>query len=179
MIIVGGIGSMPGSRSEPWRWLDYPSSCGSLPIIRLLVYEAALMAMMLLRPEGLWPEATRRRELHERRTGCERAQPAKESADLRLGERMAVITITNLTKQFGELVAVENLDIEVKEQSIHSVIGPNGAGKTTLFNCITGFYRPEIGDIRLDDHSLVGFIPDQIVRHGIAGPIRTSVSFPI
>jgi branched-chain amino acid transport system ATP-binding protein len=91
---------------------------------------------------------------------------------------MAVITITNVTKQFGGLIAVENLDIEVKEQSIHSVIGPNGAGKTTLFNCITGFYRPEIGDIRLDDHSLVGLLPDQIVRHGIARTYQNIRLFP-
>jgi len=91
---------------------------------------------------------------------------------------MAVIMITNLTKQFGGLIAVENLDIEVKEQSIHSIIGPNGAGKTTLFNCITGFYRPEIGDIRLDDHSLVGLLPDQIVRHGIARTYQNIRLFP-
>jgi branched-chain amino acid transport system ATP-binding protein len=91
---------------------------------------------------------------------------------------MAVITIKNLTKQFGGLVAVENLDVEVKEQSIHSIIGPNGAGKTTLFNCITGFYRPEIGDIQLDDHSLVGLLPDQIVRHGIARTYQNIRLFP-
>jgi branched-chain amino acid transport system ATP-binding protein len=91
---------------------------------------------------------------------------------------MAVITIQNLTKQFGGLIALENLDIEVKEQSIHSVIGPNGAGKTTLFNCITGFYRPEIGDILLDDHSLVGLLPDQIVRHGIARTYQNIRLFP-
>jgi len=91
---------------------------------------------------------------------------------------MAVITIANLTKQFGGLIAVENLDLEVKEQSIHSIIGPNGAGKTTLFNCITGFYRPEIGDILLDDHSLVGLLPDQIVRHGIARTYQNIRLFP-
>jgi branched-chain amino acid transport system ATP-binding protein len=91
---------------------------------------------------------------------------------------MAVITIQNLTKQFGGLIAIENLNIEVKELSIHSVIGPNGAGKTTLFNCITGFYRPEIGDIRLDDRSLVGLLPDQIVRHGIARTYQNIRLFP-
>jgi len=91
---------------------------------------------------------------------------------------MAVITIQNLTKQFGGLIAIENLDIEVKEQSIHSVIGPNGAGKTTLFNCITGFYRPEIGDIRLDHRSLVGLLPDQIVRLGIARTYQNIRLFP-
>jgi branched-chain amino acid transport system ATP-binding protein len=81
---------------------------------------------------------------------------------------MAVITTARLTKQFGGLVAIDGLDLEVREQSIHSVIGPNGAGKTTVFNCITGFYRPEGGDIQLDGRSLVGFLPDQIVRRGVA-----------
>jgi branched-chain amino acid transport system ATP-binding protein len=81
---------------------------------------------------------------------------------------MAVITTTQLTKQFGGLVAIDSLDLDVREQSIHSVIGPNGAGKTTVFNCITGFYRPEGGDIRLNDRSLVGLLPDQIVQRGVA-----------
>jgi branched-chain amino acid transport system ATP-binding protein len=81
---------------------------------------------------------------------------------------MAIITTEKLTKQFGGLIAIDTLDVEVTEGSIHSIIGPNGAGKTTVFNCITGFYRPEGGDIRLEDHSLVGLMPDQIVRRGIA-----------
>ena len=81
---------------------------------------------------------------------------------------MAVITTQQLTKQFGGLIAIDKLDLDVKEQSIHSVIGPNGAGKTTVFNCITGFYRPEGGDILLDERSLVGLLPDQIVQRGIA-----------
>src|SRR5512137_328072 len=81
---------------------------------------------------------------------------------------MAVITTQQLTKQFGGLVAIDHLDLEVQAQSIHSVIGPNGAGKTTVFNCITGFYRPEGGDILLEERSLVGLLPDQIVRRGIA-----------
>jgi branched-chain amino acid transport system ATP-binding protein len=91
---------------------------------------------------------------------------------------MAVVTLKGLTKQFGGLVAIDNLDVEVKEQSIHSVIGPNGAGKTTVFNCITGFYRPESGDILLDDHSIVGLQPDQIVKHGIARTYQNIRLFP-
>jgi branched-chain amino acid transport system ATP-binding protein len=81
---------------------------------------------------------------------------------------MAIITTKNLTKQFGGLVAIDNLSIEVRENSIHSVIGPNGAGKTTVFNCITGFYKPEGGDILLEGRSLVGLLPDQIVQRGVA-----------
>ncbi|MEX0788076.1 MAG: ABC transporter ATP-binding protein, partial [Anaerolineales bacterium] len=73
-----------------------------------------------------------------------------------------------VTKRFGGLTAVVKLDLVIQPRSIHSVIGPNGAGKTTLFNCITGFYRPEEGDILFEDHSILGLRPDQIARYRIA-----------
>ncbi len=91
---------------------------------------------------------------------------------------MAILVTKRLTKMFGGLVAIDNLDIEVKESSIHSVIGPNGAGKTTLFNCITGFYKPELGEINLAGHSLVGLLPDQIVRLGVARTYQNIRLFP-
>ncbi len=81
----------------------------------------------------------------------------------------AALETKRLTKRFGGLTAVDELDLGVGEQSIASVIGPNGAGKTTLFNCISGFYPPEEGDITFDgEHSLVGLAPDQIAHLGIA-----------
>ena len=91
---------------------------------------------------------------------------------------MAILTTKRLTKQFGGLVAIDKLDLAVKESSIHSVIGPNGAGKTTLFNCITGFYKPELGEIDLMGHALVGLLPDQIVRLGVARTYQNIRLFP-
>ena len=81
---------------------------------------------------------------------------------------MAILTSRKVVKRFGGLVAVSNFDLDVQERSIHSVIGPNGAGKTTFFNCVTGFYRPEEGEIALDGHILVGLRPDRITRLGIS-----------
>jgi branched-chain amino acid transport system ATP-binding protein len=74
----------------------------------------------------------------------------------------------NLTKQFGGLIAVNSVDISVPEHSIYSVIGPNGAGKTTYYNCITGFYNPEDGDVIFYNESLLGLTPDQIAYRGIS-----------
>lgn len=73
---------------------------------------------------------------------------------------------------------MDSLDIEIGEKTIHSVIGPNGAGKTTFFNCITGFYKPEAGEILLGNHSLVGLTPDRIVRLGIARTYQNIRLFP-
>jgi branched-chain amino acid transport system ATP-binding protein len=81
---------------------------------------------------------------------------------------MSTLKVQKLVKRFGGLVAIGDLDLDVKEKAIHSVIGPNGAGKTTLFNCITGFNKPEEGDILLDGESLLGKLPDQITHKGIA-----------
>jgi branched-chain amino acid transport system ATP-binding protein len=91
---------------------------------------------------------------------------------------MTILLAEKMTKRFGGLVAVDELDLDVRENSIHSVIGPNGAGKTTFFNCVTGFYRPEEGEISLNGNSLVGLLPDQIVRLGIARTYQNIRLFP-
>jgi branched-chain amino acid transport system ATP-binding protein len=81
---------------------------------------------------------------------------------------MAILTSHKVTKRFGGLTAVSNFDLEVKEQSIHSIIGPNGAGKTTFFNCVTGFYRHEEGTILFQGEPVDGLLPDRITKMGIA-----------
>ncbi len=91
---------------------------------------------------------------------------------------MAILTSHKVVKRFGGLVAVSDFDLAVQEKAIHSIIGPNGAGKTTFFNCITGFYRPEAGQILLDGRDLVGFSPDRVTRLGIARTYQNIRLFP-
>jgi branched-chain amino acid transport system ATP-binding protein len=81
---------------------------------------------------------------------------------------MAILESRRVTKRFGGLTAVSHFDIQVEEQSIHSIIGPNGAGKTTFFNCVTGFYRHEEGSILFEDEPVDGMPTDRITRLGIA-----------
>ncbi|ACM07199.1 ABC transporter ATP-binding protein [Thermomicrobium roseum] len=81
---------------------------------------------------------------------------------------MALLETRHLTKRFGGLVALRDVDLAVTERSIHSVIGPNGAGKTTLFNCITGFLRPDAGDILFAGSSIARLRPDLVAQLGIA-----------
>lgn len=79
-----------------------------------------------------------------------------------------ILLASNVTKRFGGLIAVNNFDVDVEEQSISSIIGPNGAGKTTFFNCITGFYKPEEGTINFNGHIIQGMTPDRITHFGIS-----------
>ena len=62
---------------------------------------------------------------------------------------MSFLSIEGLTKRFGDLVAVDQVSLEVEKEGILSIIGPNGAGKTTFFNLLTGFYRPDSGRVVL------------------------------
>jgi branched-chain amino acid transport system ATP-binding protein len=87
-------------------------------------------------------------------------------ADRRTGDPL--LLLKSVTKRFGGLAAVQDVDLEVWPREIISVIGPNGAGKTTVFNLITNIYSPTSGGIRLAGQSLVGLSPDKVVRRGIA-----------
>src|SRR5574341_1179857 len=81
---------------------------------------------------------------------------------------MALLVSRVLTKRFGGLLAINQLDLEVEERAIHSIIGPNGAGKTTFFNCVTGFYRAEEGTVEFNGIPLGGLSPDRITSMGIS-----------
>lgn len=89
-----------------------------------------------------------------------------------------VLETRNLTKFFGGLTAVDHVDIEVPEGGIISVIGPNGAGKTTVFNCLTGFYEPDEGEILFKGQSLLGLSPDRITSLGISRTYQNIRLFP-
>jgi branched-chain amino acid transport system ATP-binding protein len=84
-----------------------------------------------------------------------------------------LLQLEGVTKAFGGLLCIDRLDLDVREGEIVSVIGPNGAGKTTLFNLITGMYRPDKGDIRLDGESIIGLAPHKITNRGIARTFQT------
>jgi len=78
------------------------------------------------------------------------------------------IRTEGVTKIFGGLTAVDNVDLFVPERSISSIIGPNGAGKTTLFNCVSGFYVPEEGEIHFFGERIQGLPTHKICSMGIA-----------
>jgi branched-chain amino acid transport system ATP-binding protein len=91
---------------------------------------------------------------------------------------MSILETRNVTKRFGGLSAVDNVSIQIPEGSIYSIIGPNGAGKTTLFNCITGFYPADEGEMYFLGKSLVGLSPDRVTRLGISRTYQNIRLFP-
>jgi branched-chain amino acid transport system ATP-binding protein len=80
---------------------------------------------------------------------------------------MALLDVQQLRKEFGGLVAVDNVDFSIEQGSIASLIGPNGAGKTTFFNMLTGVYKPTSGRIIFDGEDITGKPPHAVTERGV------------
>jgi branched-chain amino acid transport system ATP-binding protein len=81
---------------------------------------------------------------------------------------MTLLSVAGVTKRFGGIVANRGISFEVAPGELIGIIGPNGAGKSTLFEIVTGFYRPDEGEVRLDGARLTGLSPDAVCRRGVA-----------
>ncbi len=81
---------------------------------------------------------------------------------------MTLLSVADLSKEFGGVHAVEDLSFSINPGTIHSIIGPNGAGKTTLFNLITGIYTPSKGRITLEGRDIAGRRPSELARLGMS-----------
>jgi branched-chain amino acid transport system ATP-binding protein len=79
-----------------------------------------------------------------------------------------ILELTELTKRFGGLVAVDGVSLKIKRGEVFALIGPNGAGKTTLFNSVTGLFAPTSGTVVFDGKEITGSKPHQVARLGIA-----------
>jgi branched-chain amino acid transport system ATP-binding protein len=81
---------------------------------------------------------------------------------------MKLLRVEGLTREFGGVLAVADLEFEIETGAVFSIIGPNGAGKTTLLNLVTGIYRPSLGRVLFDGRELTGRAPYQFAAAGIA-----------
>ncbi|TCO14758.1 branched-chain amino acid transport system ATP-binding protein [Camelimonas lactis] len=89
-----------------------------------------------------------------------------------------VLSAKGLTKEFKGFVAVKDVDLSVREGSIHALIGPNGAGKTTCFNLLTKFLQPTRGVITYRGQDITGLAPAEIARLGVVRSFQISAVFP-
>ncbi|WP_431027124.1 ABC transporter ATP-binding protein [Lysinibacillus sp. LZ02] len=90
---------------------------------------------------------------------------------------MTFIKLEGLTKQFGGLTAVNNVDFEIEKGKITAIIGPNGAGKSTFFNVISGFHQPTAGTILFEEQDITKLPSHKVARLGIARTFQTTHLF--
>jgi branched-chain amino acid transport system ATP-binding protein len=90
----------------------------------------------------------------------------------------ALLSVENLQKHFGGIVAVDGVSFEVHDGEILGIIGPNGSGKSTLFNCILGQLQPSGGEVRLNGKTITGLRPSDLNRLGVSRTFQLLQIFP-
>ncbi|MBN8520021.1 MAG: ATP-binding cassette domain-containing protein [Candidatus Accumulibacter sp.] len=88
-----------------------------------------------------------------------------------------LLSVERLTMRFGGLLAIDDLSLDVAARQITGVIGPNGAGKTTFFNCLTGFYKPSQGSVRLNHPQRGVMRLEQLASHQVARTAKVVRTF--
>jgi branched-chain amino acid transport system permease protein len=158
------------------------SELGSyLPGIQGVIYGAAVTTVILVAPEGLYWKV--RDMLRQRKVGTtarvsdieapisavptlaliERSEQQRSAAES--GE--IILEARGLSKQFGGLMAVDDVSFKVRKGMILGIIGPNGAGKTTAFNLLNGFFQPTAGEIWINGRNMAGLKPHEVCAAGV------------
>jgi neutral amino acid transport system ATP-binding protein len=91
---------------------------------------------------------------------------------------VSLLRVAGLDKRFGGVVAVDSCSLTVAEGSITGLIGPNGSGKTTLFNLVTGFLRPDAGEVVFRQRPITGLPPDRVHQLGLGRTFQLARVFP-
>ena len=90
---------------------------------------------------------------------------------------MPILSVRNLNKRFGGLKALDEVNLEVEQGTVHAIIGPNGAGKSTLLNCFVGRLEPDTGVVDFDGTSLLGMKAHEINQVGVSRVFQTPEIF--
>jgi branched-chain amino acid transport system permease protein len=169
LIIIGGLGSLGGVVLGALVVVALPEALRVLEQSRFLIMAAALIVIVMFRPQGLWPENRSHRAPFDR---LGPPDPDEEPNPMRFPPLMSggepILRVQDLVQHFGGVKAVDGVTFDVRMGEILSVIGPNGAGKTTLFNCITGVQRAKAGNIVFNGSPITSRKPHAIVRLGMA-----------
>lgn len=166
MVLVGGSESVPGAILGATLLTFLPEWLRDLKKIYLVIYGCVIILVIVFMPEGLWGYV----KLLGRRFSRKRYLAAV-GRPLQVGKGVAgeeILRVEGLSKRFGGLVAVDQVDLVVRRGEIHALIGPNGSGKTTYINLLSGLYVPTSGRIRFLGEDVVGLRPSRIACIGMA-----------
>ena len=186
--LVGGVGTMWGPVIGAAILVPLSETLqarlGNLvPGIQGVVYGVAIILVILLAPEGVFWRI-RDRLAARKRPGAREPAPApmRPIGEVAVSahaaaDRAPILEVSDLSRSFGGLQAVEGVSFAVRRGAILGIIGPNGAGKTTLFNLLNGFLPPDRGRVVCEGRDLIGLKPNQICRLGVGRTFQVVRSF--
>jgi branched-chain amino acid transport system permease protein len=169
MSLLGGVASPVGSVIGTGllilipEWLRFLKS---VPGLYLAIYGLFVILIIRFMPDGIWGFVAGALERLRSQT---EAQPATKPLQLKpatVGGDI-VLEVKGLSKHFGGLKAVDNVDIAVRRGGVHALIGPNGSGKTTTLNVLSGLYKATSGTIKLDGTDITNMPPHQRTAAGL------------
>jgi len=169
MSLLGGVASPIGSAIGTGllilipEWLRFLKS---VPGLYLAIYGLFVILIIRFMPDGIWGFVT---AAFERWRAKIKSPPATKPLQLKpatVGGDI-VLEVKGLSKHFGGLKAVDNVDIAVKRGGVHARIGPNGSGKTTTLNVLSGLYRATSGTVLLDGTDVTNMPPHQRTAAGL------------
>ena len=169
MVLLGGAAAPAGAVLGTGLLILLPEWLRFLKVIYLAVYGGAVILIMIFMPDGIWGYAM---------TWWRRLNPARPVdpgiiAPLALTRETAsrddsvILSVHGLSKHFGGLKAVDEVDLTIRRNTVHALIGPNGSGKTTLLNVLNGIVRLTTGSIALDGVNITRLPPHRRAGHGL------------
>jgi len=183
MVVLGGTANLWGSAVGAFLLIIIPEILNFLPgasklivPLRGFIYGALLILFMRFRPEGLIPEYFHLKG-SKKRHFVKEAPPLDDNADKDHRDLSRVkgdpgqgpiLEVKGISKSFGGLKAVDNFFMGLEKSKITALVGPNGCGKTTAFNLVTGFLKPDNGQIFFQDKEITNVPAHRMPHSGIA-----------
>jgi branched-chain amino acid transport system permease protein len=168
VVVLGGRGSIPGVILGAIIVAGVPEMLRFLNLWRIFGFAVALVVLMLLRPQGLWPVRARRAMPRTVPPAAAAAAAPAPPAAAPAAAGETLLEVHDLKCRFGGVMAIGGINFVVRSGEILALIGPNGAGKTTVFNCLTGVIRASGGRMLWCGDPLGGGAPHRNVHRGIA-----------
>jgi branched-chain amino acid transport system permease protein len=169
MALLGGVGSPGGAVLGTGLLILLPEWLRFLKVVYLAVYGAAVILIMVFMPDGIWGYATalwqKMRPVRPLDHGAIPPLPLTRAVGTEDGS--VILSVRGLSKHFGGLKAVDEVDLSILRNHVHALIGPNGSGKTTMLNVLNGIERPTQGSIIFDGADVTRLPAHQRAGHGL------------
>jgi branched-chain amino acid transport system permease protein len=174
MAVIGGVGHVWGAfvgaglvkLLDDYLQVALPALIGTSGSYEVIVFGVALVLVLKYLPDGLWSVVARKFPKPQREVNWQNAPDLPTRSKPTIGE--PVLVVDKIRKQFGGLVAVNDISFDIAAGQIVGLIGPNGAGKSTTFNLITGVLSKTSGAVRFRGEDISGLASREISRKGMA-----------
>jgi branched-chain amino acid transport system permease protein len=169
MALLGGARAPLGAVLGTALLILLPEWLRFLKVTYLVVYGGAVILLMVFMPEGIWGflETLRRRLWPPSVVSIGRVAPLPLTTQIAREDDSTILEVNQLSKHFGGLKAVDEVELLVRRGTVHALVGPNGSGKTTLLNVLSGIYKPANGRLFFEGQVFTHLLPHERAGRGI------------